>query len=374
MSNVALFINNISNGGGTEVVSKSYAFRLIRRGDTVHIITSDFTKMPSDLEGSPVRVFALREKHSKKKLNESHIQKAVEYCKTQNINRSIFVLNVPHEYSQVSNFELIKRVAEISSAEVVFHNSPKSYLMYYWDAQYSFCGNVLRKIRNWLIRAPHAKNFIKKLYRSNIQIFTISRGCQKEMRECFGVPSEIRYNPYAFAPQEDFVKQNVVSYCGRLVAVKNVALLLSAWRRAHTENWTLQLIGDGSQRTFLEAYCRKFNLNNVVFVGNVPHDMVYDYLKKSKVFCFTSNNEGWGMVLSEAMNMQNAVITTKFDGFTDELLNPKNAIVCAFKAKQITDALNCLIKDESKVAQMAKNAYESCQSFYTSQQYLDGLD
>lgn len=374
MPNVALFINNISNGGGTEVVSKSYAFRLLERGDSVHFITSDFTSVPVDLEGTSINIFPLRERHSKECLNESQIQKAVEYCKSHNIDRSIFVLNVPHKYSQVSNIELIKRVAAISATEVVFHNSPRSYLKYYWNTQYSFLGNVLRKARNWLIRAPYAKRFIKSLHLLNVKMYTICHGCQNEMQKYFGAPSEIRYNPYEFLPQQDFVKQNIVSYCGRLVTVKNISLLLSAWKMAHTENWTLQLIGDGSQRSYLQDFCKKNGLTNVEFVGNVPHSQIYDYLKKSKIFCFTSNNEGWGMVLAEAMNMRNAVVTTAFDGFTDELLNKDNSVICPFNAKRIADALDVLMKDPSKVDEMGLNAYESCQAFYTSKNYLEGLN
>lgn len=369
--NIAIFINNISNNGGTEVVSKEYALKLVAGGNNVHFISVDFGDCPIELKNGCVPIFALREKNSSVTLTEAQIKMALDYCKENKIERSVFVINVPHKYSPVSNLDLILKTREFSEVEVVFHNSPKSYLERYWNNEHGVAGNLLRKIKTKLQISPHARKFIKTLHKNNVKIFTLSRGCQLEMKKYFGVPSEIRYNTYAFIEKDLQQKKNVVTYCGRLSPEKNVSLLLKAWKTAKTDGWKLRLIGDGVQRNFLEKFCKRNKLDNVEFFGNVSHSKIYSLMAESKVLCLTSFNEGFPTVVTEAMNMGNAIVTTKFDGLSDELLNDENCIVAGAMSRTYSQALNKVLLDDSLVTKMGKSAYERCRNFYSSKEYLE---
>lgn len=368
--NIAIFINNISNNGGTEVVSKEYALDLIDSGNTVHFISVDFETYPIELE-IVAPIFALREKNSPEILTAAQIKMALDYCKENKIERSVFVINVPHKYSPVSNLDLILKTREFSEVEVVFHNSPKSYLKRYWNSEHGVIGNLLRKIKTKMQISPHARKFIKILNKSNVKIFTLSHGCQMEMKKYYNVLSEIRYNSYIFIERDLRLKKNIVSYCGRLSPEKNVFLLLMAWKIAKTDGWKLRLIGDGTQRNFLEEFCKKNKLNNVEFLGSIPHSEIYSLMAESKILCLTSHNEGFPTVVTEAMNMGNAIITTKFDGLSDELLNYENCIVVKASAKKYSQVLNGLLSDDSLVKKMGKSAYERCKEFYSSKEYLE---
>ena len=369
---VAIFINNISNGGGTEVVSIAYAMHLLEQGDEVHFVTMGFKGTPKELENTQMKIHSLQMDDKQVSLSSLQIDDAVNYCKKMKIERVVFVVNVPS--TPVGNLNLILDIFHFSKVEVVFHSSPKSYLKRYWNSEHGVIGNLLRIAKTKFKIAPYARKFIKTLYKNNVKIFTLNHGCQREMKKYYGTQSEIRYNPYTFIELDLQRKKNIVTYCGRLAPEKNVFLLLKSWKVAKTNGWKLRLIGDGVQRNFLKKFCERNKLNNVEFLGSVPHTEIYSFMAESKVFCLTSFNEGFPTVVTEAMNMGNAIITTKFDGLSDELLNSENCIIAKANARRYSQALNKVLLNASLVTKMGEAAYERCKEFYFSKEYLEKID
>lgn len=371
--NTAIFINNISNLGGTEVVSMEYALRLEKQGDNVHFITVDFIQRPKELENSSIQIYVIRGENNHQTLKPEQIEKTISYCKEKKIDRSIFMINIPHKISPISNLELILEMKKNTKCEVVFHSTPKSYITRYWSKEYTFFGNILRKIKTFIKVAPYAKKFIKTLSYNEVELYTICRGSQHELKKYYGVDSKIRYNTYEFKNISLPEKQNVVTYCGRLSFEKNIFFLLKAWQKCDTENWTLRLIGDGKEKEKLENYCSRNNLKNIVFVGKVPHDDIYNLMAESKICCLTSFNEGYPTVIVEAMNVGNAILTTRYDGISNEILNERNSIITNYKVSTYAKALYDLLHNDEKTLQMGINAYNDCKKFYESKEYFDKI-
>lgn len=63
-------------------------------------------------------------------------------------------------------------------------------------------------------------------------------------------------------------------------------------------DWSLEFVGDGFQLDDLRRLATKMNLERVTFHGFLPPQ---DFYKKSKIFLMTSDYEGWGLTLTEAM-------------------------------------------------------------------------
>lgn len=81
---------------------------------------------------------------------------------------------------------------------------------------------------------------------------------------------------------------------------KNHELLLRSLAQTGCKNVRLNLVGDGSLRTYLQELVEKLGLSNVVFHGAV--ECVPDFLTQMHVFVMcTTAQEGFGTVLIEAL-------------------------------------------------------------------------
>ncbi|MEL7105726.1 MAG: glycosyltransferase [Pseudomonadota bacterium] len=133
-------------------------------------------------------------------------------------------------------------------------------------------------------------------------------------------------------------------FVGRLAAVKGVAMLLRAVAdlAATHPDLRLTLIGDGPERTSLEALAGELGVNGqVTFAGARTQAEVAETLSTANLFVLPSFAEGVPVVLMEAMAARLPVITTRIagipelveDGVAGRLVPPGNldALVAAIK-------------------------------------------
>jgi GalNAc-alpha-(1->4)-GalNAc-alpha-(1->3)-diNAcBac-PP-undecaprenol alpha-1,4-N-acetyl-D-galactosaminyltransferase len=98
---------------------------------------------------------------------------------------------------------------------------------------------------------------------------------------------------------------------GRLELQKGFDYLLHALAelRRSSPNWTLTILGEGSQRQNLELLCAHLNLaDHVIFAGTVKDVTVF--LKQSDLFVMPSRVEGFPLALCEAMACGVPVVVT----------------------------------------------------------------
>ena len=112
-----------------------------------------------------------------------------------------------------------------------------------------------------------------------------------------------------------------VVFVGRLIPLKAVDLLLEAFRDliARTPA-TLQLAGDGPQRSCYEAKASAMGLGGVVrFLGWIPQEECAALLRRSDVLILPSLHECGGAVVLEAMSTGLPVIASNWGGPADYL-------------------------------------------------------
>lgn len=107
---------------------------------------------------------------------------------------------------------------------------------------------------------------------------------------------------------------------GRLVSQKGYESLLEVCNKLNNDklDYELWVLGEGWARPKLEELIDKYKLNNVKLLGFKENP--YKYIKQGDLFVCSSKNEGFSLVIAEAMILGLPVISTNCSG-PNELLN-----------------------------------------------------
>ncbi|MCU0857120.1 MAG: glycosyltransferase family 4 protein [Pontiellaceae bacterium] len=139
---------------------------------------------------------------------------------------------------------------------------------------------------------------------------TISGFTAERMRLKLGIPPEqisvlpAGVNVDEIRPDGPVIKNKEILYVGRLVKHKRVDRLVEAFAQiaADFPEHTLRIIGPGAERPALEDQVRNAGLaGRVQFEGTIPGDRLHELFRRAQVFVLPSDQEGFGMVLIEAM-------------------------------------------------------------------------
>ncbi|HAX77123.1 MAG TPA: glycosyl transferase [Cyanobacteria bacterium UBA11372] len=129
------------------------------------------------------------------------------------------------------------------------------------------------------------------------------------------------------------VQRPIFLFVGHLIPRKGLPLLLKACavlQERGYENYTLVVVGDGSQREELEAFCQAHNLSDRVhWAGRVNYDQIGSYFKNADVFVFPTQEDTWGVVTLEAMLLGKPILCSQGAGTSELIVNGENGYVFA---------------------------------------------
>lgn len=139
--------------------------------------------------------------------------------------------------------------------------------------------------------------------------------------EAIGIPRdrliEVPYScdlaPYlSVTPSGDAERRRRIITTTQLIPRKRVDRTIAAFAclAAEAEEWDLLICGDGELRLALEGSIPADLRRRVTFLGFVPKHEQPALYATSDVFLLTSNQDGWGMVVPEAMAASLPVICT----------------------------------------------------------------
>lgn len=161
------------------------------------------------------------------------------------------------------------------------------------------------------------------------------------------------YNPVNPVAPEACRKQKEVAYVGRLsYADKRVDNLLRIFAKVSPthSDWTLRIIGDGPERHNLERLASELGIaDHVDFLGYV--DNPHKALTSAPILCLTSEIEGWGMALVEAM--QAGAVPMAFDcspGVAELLADGRGILIPTGNLDAYASALADLMDNPSRRA------------------------
>ena len=146
---------------------------------------------------------------------------------------------------------------------------------------------------------------------------------------------------------------------GRLVPVKGYTYLVAALARVIAEipNTRLIFLGDGELRGELSGQVKTLGLEKHVLFLGMRND-VPEIISCSDLFVLPSINEGFGVVLLEAMAMKCPVVATNVGGVPEVVLDGETGILVPPRDPvQLARGIIRLLKDRSLAFQLVECGY-----------------
>jgi glycosyltransferase involved in cell wall biosynthesis len=132
---------------------------------------------------------------------------------------------------------------------------------------------------------------------------------------------DVIYNPFDFneirAKAEEHINfefpDEYIVHVGRFAKVKRHDILIKAFSLIENHNIKLVLVGEGEEKECLKELVENLNLQNrVIFAGFQKNP--YPIIKNAKLLVLSSENEGFGNVIIEALVLEIKTISTMCEG------------------------------------------------------------
>ncbi|MBR5150789.1 MAG: glycosyltransferase, partial [Bacteroidaceae bacterium] len=167
-------------------------------------------------------------------------------------------------------------------------------------------------------------------------------------------------NPMTIStPTERVSKEKHIIYVGRIdYYQKHTYRVIDIWRELEEKHpdWKLTIVGDGPNRIDIEARIKEYGLQRVTITGFTPPD---EYYQRASILLLTSEYEGFGLVILEAMTHGVVpVVYNSFETASELIKNNENGILVEtpYCVTGFTTVLQELMTNEAKLKEIAENA------------------
>ena len=235
-----------------------------------------------------------------------------------------------------------------------------------------------KKALVFLVPYPAIFNIVKKQ-----MPFVVINKCMYEGVLQLGViPEHVRliYNPipdYFFEGTANLKNLSVV-YCGRMEPEKSIDVLIKSFAVIvqSIPEAKLFLVGDGSQRRFIEELIQELELSkNATVTGLVNREKVHDFLSNAALFVLSSSHEGTPNAVLQAMALGLPIVATKVGGVPEIVdQNINGLLVEPNNVKVLAEAIHLLLVNKDLAKQFGENARSKALEFKMEtaiQKYVD---
>lgn len=325
--NILFLMGTYPSYGGVEIVSTVLANQFIEDG---HQVTIASYKQPLheatqlNLSDQCDLLFL-----SHPVLSFKNIKKLREYILTHEIDVLINQWVVPFYATLVWKLVTYGTECKVYS---VHHNPPdtnmriqslkariesgKSYL----KGVYGLVREVSRLSLAFCIRNSHRFILLSPSFIPVAQKFSRVKSAEKFL----SIP-----NPISIPlPDEDISREKEIIYVGRIeYNQKRTDRVIDIWKELEPmyPDWKLTIVGDGDDRDDLEKRIHEYGLKRVEITGFVNP---INYYKRSSILLLTSEYEGFGLVVAEAMSYGVVpVVYNSFETAKDLITDGYNGIL-----------------------------------------------
>jgi glycosyltransferase involved in cell wall biosynthesis len=156
---------------------------------------------------------------------------------------------------------------------------------------------------------------------------------------------------------------------GRFADQKGFDILLQSLKFLKDDGikFKAKIGGGGEDKELLENLVNKFELNELVeFTGWVTDKQ--KFFDDIDIFCLSSREEAFGIVLLEAMKYKTAIIATDCDGPLDIIKDGENGLLVRKQnPRSLADGLKVILADADLRKKFAENAYQTLLENYTEE-------
>lgn len=218
-------------------------------------------------------------------------------------------------------------------------------------SRYDAIITVSNYIKNWLIeryRVPRNK------------IIVIYNGVDKQLSP---EPKDI-----SLLKKYNLQGKIVLMYMGFLIERKNPLFLLKVYRNLKKKHKGVALLicGEGPLRNEMENFVEQNNLKDVVFAGRVFGQDKQKHFNLCDIFIMPSKNEGFGLVIGEAMACAKPVVITSAWSASEAITNGEEGFLAEAENEQDWyHKIEKLIQDKKRRQQMGQNGIKKTQAVFS---------
>lgn len=297
----------------------------------------------------------------------------IEYLKKICVDNKIshIIVSLPSANRYINLVSSVKGSVKIIGH---MHNSPLSiYSRFYFLQSFSLSSYRITKVIAFYIKKIRHKKARIKMMNVVDKMVLLSPSYISELEEVISYNNQkLCYipNPFpAIVKQEEQPRlKNQLLFVGRIdEKQKRISLLLKIWKKVSIQipEWSLVIVGGGSELDYWKEEARRMKLVNYSFKGFCKPD---EYYRESPIILMTSEYEGFPMVLVEGM--QYGCVPIAFGTFAalgDLVKNKKNGyIIREGDLNGYISAIIELTNNPSLQQTMGKSAIEKAKSFETS--------
>jgi glycosyltransferase involved in cell wall biosynthesis len=358
---ITFLVNSLGNSGGMERVLSTKANYLAEQANyeitilVKYSITHDlFFKF-----SSKIKIISLNIKNHNRIIHFTNIIYEKRVLRYLISNRQNFVIGF---FGDELNF--LYRIKDGSIKIQEFHFS-KNYLIHLVNYSRRLKFIFLHKIK--VIFIQNKQEFYSKKY--NAVVLLTHK--DKELWRQHGVEKNtiVIPNPVSFRINEKS-KQETKKFIaiGRLTVQKGFYDLIMAFSMAHQHilDWTLDIYGEGQDFVFLKTTIDNNNLQDKIKILT-PEVNIEKHLVQASVFLFPSIYEGFGLVLTEAMECGLPIIAYDCECGPSEIIKDgeDGFLVPVGDIEILSKRMVELAKNQDLRKHFATNAVNNVNRFYT---------
>ena len=172
----------------------------------------------------------------------------------------------------------------------------------------------------------------------------------------------------------------IIVTVGSLTENKNTILIIEAVNKLikKGKDITLNIIGDGPQKTALESIIKKYQLQNHIHMhGSLESKDVYEIVRRSDMFVLSSFREGRPNVILESMVLGTLVLASRIEGVMEIIENKVSGLLFdPYNCDDLTECINMIIDNYELYDELSRNAQKyivSNKLFWdeTANQYIE---
>lgn len=135
---------------------------------------------------------------------------------------------------------------------------------------------------------------------------------------------------------------------GRLAMEKGQDLAIQVMRRLVKDGYNVRwyCLGEGSSRGNYERLIEEYNLQeHFILLGSEPNP--YPYMDQCDIYVQPSRHEGYCITLAEARAFHKPIVTTKFTGAEEQIINGKTGLIVNIDAIKLYEGIKQLLKNKN---------------------------
>ncbi|HTB32698.1 MAG TPA: glycosyltransferase family 4 protein [Bacteroidia bacterium] len=316
-------------GGGAGVITQNISERLAAMGHKVTVVTACYKTEKEKEESGNLKI--IRVKSKRKHTYKSSVPEMLSWIKESRIFLK--------EYCRKEKFDLCFANFTIPGGVVALYLKRKFGLKYtiishghdipwrYPKKMFHFHLATYIKIKKICLESEI--NFVQTMeMKKNADKFLGEKYAEKNMLIPNGIVTGQFLPDYAIRS-----KQFKIVFTGRLVEQKDPFTFLKAIKlfSERNNNFTVQIIGDGSLRKRMEEFVKSQNLGNVVnFCGWISKEEIVREYQSAHVNVISSVFEGMSIAVFESLACGCFLITTPIDGIKQVVSINENAVLVNF--------------------------------------------